>query len=1253
MAVRGLQRTKSTALQALHTKHEAAGAKEAAAALDSDVENVGPLLLPVSHALPSDGVDVDGDSGDNGDGAALPAAPDSPDVVIIDDATSDGDNATTTAAAAAAATAPAARQRAMSLASFADSLVVHRQQQTLDQFVVAGAKKKAPMFASAVGLPKMQHPHTLGGPLQCLHVRTFVADELREAVGSVRDTSILQMQPVACAATRGGAAQATRHAADMALGQLVARRVQVIDRVVLQKVRTRQGTRVGVSCLRFDRAGGRLAVGGSNGLLRVYDFAACVAAIPQAHTRPRLQPPSFLLHTERDVADVSWSAVRPSQVAVAFTYSPDIHVYELSAAAGGDGAAGDGDGRGTVYLDPLRFARLESGRSGGHRCVTHLVGDRGCTVTEPVYFRHHADAPDADAHDAPSSSSSSSSVAAPAAAATTTFDADECIVAGSGTGYLRLWRSNRPKMVWETPADPLAATTTGTSGGTGGGGTEVVAIQPLLLPCAAYEYRTTRAGDPVGGAGPSQPTAAAAAAAAAPKPAAKPKAFGIGAGNMKVAFGAPGAQGKAEAAAGKAAGEGRSKAAAPGRAPYPPAPSAVPASQPSVDEEAPPPTQAVTRTSRMKVCAVVFTAGGTVAVWDLSLLVVRAFGTTATPTCLYRLALGEHPLVARLGVAAAADQAAAAAAVAAANAAAAGLGTTAAGGGGGGGNRDGGRDGGSREPVSHYSARAQQEMLANGAVSSAAAATCADKWTVVGATPVVYSTDRTHDGFHRVPGEQGSGNDRRRDEGWVGFPQPLADAKDGACVCVTLSTGHVVVVDVLARRLGLSLAALGDGAACTCPRNPLTAAPGSGSSSSGSGSSSSGSSSSSGGGGGPTDPLRRKWCLCRRHFAATKKHAAAPAPAAPSAAAAASKPPSAGSSGAAPATTAVTALANRAHFCAAVFPPHWPGHVCAVSVPGEGVVRLLDCSAAPSLARGARGHGLWTLVGKGRWVPNNNGINASAVDPSAPLSNGMKKCPEVCLTLPGHVVRAEAGSTEVWVSADLREYLAAPHIAATSTTRSDMVYFDWQLSRAAAAAAAAATAGRHDADGSFQVPKRARGDAAAGNSNVDAFALVGPGSGSYHLAEHVSEAVVRLSEPYRGPTVAYGQPRVYLRTNLRPRGVTVSVDALTTEERGPAGDVAPYPGAAPATGATGGSSSGSSGSSGGGDGETGGGKYDHRHGPRRELARIMLPAAAAAHDDGDAADGARNDNAVTALAAHPRWHVIVAGQLDDTLVLLG
>jgi hypothetical protein len=130
---------------------------------------------------------------------------------------------------------------------------------------------------------------------------------------------------------------------------------------------------------------------------------------------------------------------------------------------------------------------------------------------------------------------------------------------------------------------------------------------------------------------------------------------------------------------------------------------------------------------------------------------------------------------------------------------------------------------------------------------------------------------------------------------------------------------------------------------------------------------------------------------------------------------------------------------------------------------------------------------------------------------------------------------------------------------------------------------------------------------------------------------------------------------VYLRTNLRPRGVTVSVDALTTEERGSAGDVAPYPGAAPA-GSNGGSSSGSSGSSGGGgggDGETGGGKYDHRHGPRRELARIMLPAAAAAHDDGDAADGARNDNAVTALAAHPRWHVIVAGQLDDTLVLLG
>ena len=1217
MAVRGLQNTKSSALQALHTKHTAARVREAAVTLDSDVENVVPLPIPGA------GVDDGKCDGDVVLAAATAAATtatavaaataatahdfaaqEGPDVEGIDE---DDDNDVDTTGTTAVV--PAARHESMSLASFADSLVVHRQQQTLDQFVMAGAKKRAPMFASSTGVPAAQSAHTLGGALQCLHVRTFVADEMREAVGAVRDASILQMQPAACVAARGGSA-AARCAADMALGQLVARRLQVVDRVVLQKVRTRQGTRVGVSCLGFDRAGGRLAVGGSNGLLRVYDFAACVAAIPQAQARPRLQPPSFLLHTERDVADLSWSAVRPSQVAVAFTYSSDVHVYELSAAADAAGTAGDGDGR-TVYLDPQRCLRLESGRSGGHRCVTHLMGDRGCTVTEPAYIRRHADALDRGAHAAPSSSSSLT--------VTTVFDADECVIAGSGTGYLRLWRSNRPKMVWETVADPLAAATTGT--GTGTGGAEVVAILPLLLPCAEFEYRTIHTGDPAGGRGPAQ---GAVAAAAAPKPAAKPKVFGIGAGNMKVAFGGPRIPTTAGTAPDKGVG-GRGKATAPGRVMAPPAPAAQPANHVDAEGDEEPPIQALTRTSRMKTCVVALTAAGTVAVWDLTLLVVRAFGTTATPTCLYRLALAEHPLVVRLGVAAAAEQVAAAAAATAAVAAAAGMGAA----------PGLTREGGPREAVSLYSARAQQEMLANGAVSSAAAATRADKWTVVGATAVGVSSDRSHDGFERAPG--GAPNADRR-ECWKGFPQPLAEAKDGMCLCVTLSTGHVVVVDVWARRLGLSMAALGNGAACACPPDPLNAAPGNGSSSSSSSSSSSKSSSSinTNANGGPTDPLRRKWCLCGRDFGAVTSSSAARN-------ATAAKPPSTGA-GPAPAVSSATAVANRAHFCAAVFPPQWPGDVCVVGVPGEGVVRLLDYAAAPVLARGPRGHGLWTLAGKGRWVPSNNGANASAVDPSAPLSNGMKKCQEVSLTLPGHVVRAEAGSTEVWVSQDLREYLAAPYVAATSTTRSDMVYFDWQISRAAAAVAAAA------GDGSDSSPaaKRTRGEGEKGSGAgcLDAFALVGPGSGSYHLAEYVSEAVVRLSEPYRGPTVAAGQPRVYLRTNLRPRGSTVSTKTLEMQAEGPVGDMAPYPGAANA-------SSGSSSSSSGGDAAAGGGRYDHCYGPRRELARILLPSAAEEQEEGGTVEGTRNDNAVTALAAHPRWHVVVAGQLDDTLVLIG
>ena len=154
----------------------------------------------------------------------------------------------------------------------------------------------------------------------------------------------------------------------MMRGQLGAHRLSIINQVILQKVRTRQGSRVGVSCLQFDRSGTYLAAGGSNGLIRFFNFASCAYNIPRIchnhnhnhssnnnnnhsnnsnhhesqpslshHSHPSIPPPKptyispcALLHTERDVAAVSWSYAHPLHIAVAFRYSSEIAMYDLS-----------------------------------------------------------------------------------------------------------------------------------------------------------------------------------------------------------------------------------------------------------------------------------------------------------------------------------------------------------------------------------------------------------------------------------------------------------------------------------------------------------------------------------------------------------------------------------------------------------------------------------------------------------------------------------------------------------------------------------------------------------------------------------------------------------------------------------------------------------------------------------------------------------------------------------------------------------
>lgn len=108
--------------------------------------------------------------------------------------------------------------------------------------------------------------------------------------------------------------------------------------------------------------------------------------------------------------------------------------------------------------------------------------------------------------------------------------------------------------------------------------------------------------------------------------------------------------------------------------------------------------------------------------------------------------------------------------------------------------------------------------------------------------------------------------------------------------------------------------------------------------------------------------------------------------------------------------------------------------------------------------------------------------------------------PEPCLTLPGHVVSVEHGGTEVVVSRPLDSFLAVASTAASNPSRSQFVFLDWH-SRAAAEPVASSASGA--------------------------------ASGAHTLA-HMQPNVLTLLEPYVGPTVERGEPRVLVRTNLAP-----------------------------------------------------------------------------------------------------------------------
>lgn len=117
----------------------------------------------------------------------------------------------------------------------------------------------------------------------------------------------------------------------------------------------------------------------------------------------------------------------------------------------------------------------------------------------------------------------------------------------------------------------------------------------------------------------------------------------------------------------------------------------------------------------------------------------------------------------------------------------------------------------------------------------------------------------------------------------------------------------------------------------------------------------------------------------------------------------------------------------------------------------------------------------------------------------------------ICLSLPGHIIQAEWGSNELILSHSLEHYLASSITSVTCRTRSDRLYIDWS------------TVANNETSSVNPDPVPYIDSNGAGH--VD---------GIETRIEQIFGHTVLLKEPYCGPTVKAGFPRIYLSTNLVP-----------------------------------------------------------------------------------------------------------------------
>lgn len=116
--------------------------------------------------------------------------------------------------------------------------------------------------------------------------------------------------------------------------------------------------RYGVNVLKFDRLGALIAVGGSNGILRIYDFDECLANLQQidsTESSRKLIDPILVHDMQRSISDISWSTICKDTISLSYSFVPDIHRLNLSES-----------------LNPQVFLVGREGLGGGHNCLLQI-----------------------------------------------------------------------------------------------------------------------------------------------------------------------------------------------------------------------------------------------------------------------------------------------------------------------------------------------------------------------------------------------------------------------------------------------------------------------------------------------------------------------------------------------------------------------------------------------------------------------------------------------------------------------------------------------------------------------------------------------------------------------------------------------------------------------------------------------------------------------------------------------------------------